>query len=328
MSKKFQDDYLLSVRNVTKRYGDLRAVDDVSLDIVPGEIFALLGPNGAGKTTLIGCITGLITGFEGDIRMAGYDVEDDFRITRRLMGLVPQELNYDAFFNVREVLRFQAGYFGVDIGEERIDELLEQFSLADKAEDNTRWLSGGMKRRLMICKALMHDPVLIFLDEPTAGVDVELREELWEYVRDLRDAGTTIVLTTHYIEEAEELADRIGIINNGRLLRVSPRETLMDEFGSRKIEIQTASPIPEDFPSQFDDIEVQLEGDRTVSMVVEEKSIHQSDQSPVDRLIRAVVDAGIEIELVEGSRTSLEQIFREVVSSDNVDRDAGQGGAS
>ena len=328
MASKFEQEYLLSVRDVTKRYGDLRAVDNVSLDIVPGEIFALLGPNGAGKTTLIGCITGLITGFEGQIEMAGYDVEDDFRITRRLMGLVPQELNYDAFFNVREMLRFQAGYFGVDAQEERIDELLEEFSLADKAEDNTRWLSGGMKRRAMICKALMHEPVLLFLDEPTAGVDVELREELWDYVRDLRAAGTTIVLTTHYIEEAEELADRVGIINNGRLLRVAPRETLMNEFGSRRVEIQTAESIPSGFVGQFDRLDVEQVDDNRVALVVEERVIHSSDQSPVDQLIRAVIDEGMHIELVEGSRTSLEQIFREVVSSDNVGDQADKAGAS
>jgi ABC-2 type transport system ATP-binding protein len=327
MASTFDQDYLLSVRNVTKRYGDLRAVDDVSLDIVPGEIFALLGPNGAGKTTLIGCITGLITGFEGEIRMAGYDVEDDFRITRRMMGLVPQELNYDAFFNVREMLRFQAGYFGVDPDEERIEELLEQFSLVEKADANTRWLSGGMKRRLMICKALMHQPVLLFLDEPTAGVDVELRDELWEYVRELRQAGTTIVLTTHYIEEAEELADRVGIINNGRLLRVSPRETLMDEFGSRRVEIQTSEPIPDGFVRGFDELDVEQVGDCRIALVVEERAIHRSEQSPVDRLIRAVIDEGLHIDLVEGSRTSLEQIFREVVSSDNVSNGR-RGGAS
>lgn len=319
MQDSFEGDHLLSVRGVTKRYGDFCAVDDVSLDIAPGEIFALLGPNGAGKTTLIGCITGLLTRFEGEVRVAGFDVQRDFRITRRLIGLVPQELNYDAFFNVREVLRYQAGYFGVDPDKARIDELLEQFSLADKAQNNTRWLSGGMKRRLMICKALMHEPVLLFLDEPTAGVDVELREELWAYVRALRDAGTTIVLTTHYIEEAEELADRIGIINKGRLLRVAPREELMSEFGSRRVEVQTVEPHPEGLLSELEDLEIERVSANRLSVLIDERRVHHSARSPVDRILREVIGAGLTIELVEGSRTSLEEIFREVVSSDNVE---------
>ncbi|MFP4596635.1 MAG: ABC transporter ATP-binding protein [Persicimonas sp.] len=316
MSARYDDDYILSVQNVTKRYGDLTAVDDVSLDIVPGEIFALLGPNGAGKTTLIGCITGMITRFGGDITVAGYDVRDDYRITRRLVGLVPQELNYDSFFNVREVLKYQGGYFGKRVDYERIDELLEQFSLADKVDQNTRWLSGGMKRRLMICKALMHEPVLLFLDEPTAGVDVELREELWDYVRQLRDGGTTIVLTTHYIEEAEELADRVGIISHGRLLRVAPREQLMSEFGTRRVDVCLTEEVPRGFVESLGELDVeQVEADR-LAVVVEEREVHAPGASPVEKLLRAVLDAGLGIDYVEGGRTSLEEIFREVVNAD------------
>ncbi len=316
MSGRFDDEYILSVKNVTKRYGDLTAVDDVSLDIVPGEIFALLGPNGAGKTTLIGCITGMITRFGGDITVAGYDVRADYRITRRLVGLVPQELNYDSFFNVREVLKYQGGYFGKRVDYERIDELLEQFSLADKVGQNTRWLSGGMKRRLMICKALMHEPVLLFLDEPTAGVDVELREELWDYVRQLRDQGTTIVLTTHYIEEAEELADRVGIISHGRLLRVAPREQLMSEFGTRRVDVCLTEEVPRGFVESLGELDVeQVEADR-LAVVVEEREVHAPGASPVEKLLRAVLDAGLGIDYVEGGRTSLEEIFREVVSAD------------
>lgn len=325
MSRRFEADSLLSIRNVTKRYGDLVAVDDVSLDIVPGEIFALLGPNGAGKTTLIGCITGMITRFEGAVSVAGYDVRDDYRVTRRLVGLVPQELNYDAFFNVREVLEFQGGYFGNYPRKERVDEMLEQFSLADKVDQNTRWLSGGMKRRLMICKALMHDPVLLFLDEPTAGVDVELREELWEYVRDLRDRGTTIVLTTHYIEEAEELADRVGIINQGRLVRVAPRDELMAEFGTRQVEIYLTDEVPSGFVASLHGLDVEQADANCLSMVVEEREVHREGASPVEQLLRAVLDAGLAIDYVEGGRTSLEQIFRELVNADQTANGATKG---
>lgn len=315
VSETFDKDYLLRAEHVTKRYGDLAAVDDVTLDIVPGEIFALLGPNGAGKTTLIGCICGMITNFDGRISVAGYDVRDDYRITRRMIGLVPQELNYDPFFTVREVLAFQGGYFGKRPDEERIDELLEQFSLADKADQTTRGLSGGMKRRLMICKALMHDPVLLFLDEPTAGVDVELREELWEYVRDLRDRGTTIVLTTHYIEEAEELADRVGIIDQGNLRRVAPRELLMEELGTRHVEVHLSEPVPDGFVDQFDQLSAEQTQPCVLSLSVDPSEVLADGASPVDRLLRAVFEAGLSIDYVEGGRTSLEEIFRELVNS-------------
>jgi ABC-2 type transport system ATP-binding protein len=316
VSQRFEADSLLSVRSVTKRYGELVAVDDVTLDIVPGEIFALLGPNGAGKTTLIGCITGMITKFDGSISVADYDVNDDYRVTRRLVGLVPQELNYDSFFTVREVLKFQGGYFGKRPDAERIDQLLEQFSLTDKADQNSRWLSGGMKRRLMICKALMHEPVLLFLDEPTAGVDVELREELWKYVRDLRDRGTTIVLTTHYIEEAEKLADRVGIINNGRLLRVAPRDELMEEFGTREVEVCLTQKVPDGFLANLTELDVEQVGPERLALVVDERDVHRQGASPVETLFRAVLDANLGIDYVEGGRTSLEEIFRTVVDAD------------
>jgi ABC-type multidrug transport system ATPase subunit/NAD(P)-dependent dehydrogenase (short-subunit alcohol dehydrogenase family) len=219
-------------------FGEDAVLDDVSLRIEPGEIFALLGPNGAGKTTLIRCVTGLLLDFEGRIEVAGYDVRQDFRVTRQLVGLVPQEIVTDDFFTVREVLRFQGGYFGAWPSEERIDELLGSVVLLDKKHALPRSLSGGMKRRLMICKALVHDPVLLFLDEPSAGVDVELREELWEQVRALRRRGTTVVLTTHYLEEAEALADRIGILHCGQLLRVESQAALRAELGTRRVRLK------------------------------------------------------------------------------------------
>lgn len=307
------DTPILSIDGLTKTYGDLRAVDDVSLEIQPGEIFALLGPNGAGKTTLISCVTGLLTHFEGDIRVAGYDVEERPDITRRLVGLVPQELKYDAFFSVRDVLAYQGGFFGVRPDEDRVDRLLEIFSLEEKADVRTRWLSGGMQRRLMICKALMHDPVLLFLDEPTAGVDVELREELWEYVRSLRDQGTTIVLTTHYIEEAEKLADRIGILNEGALVRVDDQEDLIREFGMRRVRIRLGEAAPEELVDAFPDLDLEIDGD-TVEMVYREGRARREDEvSPVEGVLRHILERDLPIQTVEGGRTSLEEVFKELV---------------
>jgi ABC-2 type transport system ATP-binding protein len=300
---------LLQIDGVTKRYGDLVAVDDVSLDIYPGEIFALLGPNGAGKTTLINCISGLTVGFEGSIQVAGFDVVDDYRVTRRLIGLVPQEINYDAFFSVKNTLAFQGGYFGVPPDDEQIEELLEQFSLKEKINATSRWLSGGMKRRLMICKALMHDPVLLFLDEPTAGVDVELRDELWEYVRGLRDQGTTVVLTTHYLEEAEELADRIGIIHRGRLLRVQGRDALMNEFGSHTATIRLLDDVPADFADRFD-VELQIDG-RRIDVAYDEEGV--SGASPIDQVLRELYAEGLTIDRLEARSSSLEEIFKDLV---------------
>lgn len=307
----------MDVVGVTKRYGDLRAVDDVSMGIRPGEIFALLGPNGAGKTTLIGCVTGLITGFEGAVKIAGFDAVEDYQITRRLVGLVPQELNYDAFFTARQCLEFQAGYFGVKMSREEIDELLDQFSLLEKADANTRWLSGGMKRRLMICKALVHDPVLLFLDEPTAGVDVDLRDELWEYVEALRDRGTTIVLTTHYLEEAEKLADRVGIINRGRLLRVDAREALMEEFGHRHVDVRLGAPVASRVAEENRGLRLEVLGEDRLRLHTRSGEEVEGDPA-VQRLMKGLVEAGEEILEVSGGRSSLEEIFRKVLNEDRA----------
>jgi ABC-2 type transport system ATP-binding protein len=313
MDPSFEGESLLSIRNLTKQYGDLKAVDDVSLDIEPGEIFALLGPNGAGKTTLISCVTGLITKFTGSVEVAGYDVRDNPEITRRLVGLVPQELKYDAFFSVRDSLRYQGGFFGVRPDEERIDQLLRAFSLYDKRDQRTRWLSGGMQRRLMICKALMHDPVLLFLDEPTAGVDVELRDELWDYVRQMRDRGTTVVLTTHYLEEAEKLADRIGIIREGELLRVDDREELLTEYGIRRVTLQLNDPVPADLTSSLSAMEINQVGESKLEMVYREDSLETGEPTPVDELVAELVERGISIRWMEGGRSSLEEIFKKLV---------------
>jgi ABC-2 type transport system ATP-binding protein len=231
------------LRNATKRYGDFTALDNVSLDIRRGEVFGLLGPNGAGKTTLISLVAGIARPTAGKVEVLGHDAVRDYRITRRAVGLVPQEINFDPFFTVEETLVFQAGYFGVHLSEERLVELLSALSLLDKRRSNTRALSGGMKRRLLIAKALVHRPPVLFLDEPTAGVDVELRRDLWAYVRKLSKGGTTVVLTTHYLEEAEELADRIGVIKNGRLLVVEDKQALLARYGKRTVRLRLQEPV-------------------------------------------------------------------------------------
>ena len=227
---------VLSCQHVTKRYGDFTAVDDLSLEVAEGEIFALLGPNGAGKSTLIHCITGMAKQTEGRIEVLGHDTVRDFRTTRKLVGLGPQEISYDPFFTPLESLMIKMGLMGTEPNREKAERLLKTFALDEKRDAYTRTLSGGMKRRLLVAKALVHDPKLVFLDEPTAGVDVELRRELWDEVRELRRTGTTIVLTTHYIEEAEQLADRIGILHRGRLLLVEDREALLTRHRGQSLE--------------------------------------------------------------------------------------------
>ncbi len=221
---------------VVKRYGDFCAVDRVSLEVDGGEIVALLGPNGAGKTTLIGCITGLVNATGGTITVFGQDVRRDFRTARRLVGLVPQEINFDPFFTPLESLMIQMGLMGQRPDRAWCEELLDRFALSDRRDAYTRHLSGGMKRRLLVAKALVHRPKLLFLDEPTAGVDVELRKSLWDEVRRLRSEGTTVLLTTHYLEEAEELADRIAVMRRGRLLVVEPREAMLARGQGRSLE--------------------------------------------------------------------------------------------
>jgi ABC-2 type transport system ATP-binding protein len=227
---------VVQIRQLVKRYGSLTALGGVDLDIVEGEIFGLLGPNGAGKTTLISIVTGLARATAGSVTVLGRDVVRDYRFTRQVVGLVPQEVNFDPFFSVEEALHFQAGYFGLRLGEDRVTEILGALDLLEKRHVNARALSGGMKRRLLIAKALVHEPKVLFLDEPTAGVDVELRRALWAYVRTLRDRGTTVVLTTHYLEEAEALADRIGIIDHGRLLLVEDKAALLARHGGQALE--------------------------------------------------------------------------------------------
>jgi ABC-2 type transport system ATP-binding protein len=292
----------VDIRALVKQYPRVTALGGVSLEIRPGEIFALLGPNGAGKTTLIGCVAGLIRPTSGRAFVLGHDVQTDYRVTRRAVGLVPQEINFDPFFDVEESLRFQAGYFGVKLGEPRLLELLDAMGLRDKRRTNTRALSGGMKRRLLIAKALVHRPKVLFLDEPTAGVDVELRRDLWDYVRSLRAAGTTIVLTTHYLEEAEELADRIALIDRGKLLFIEDKLELLRRFGERTLRLTLASAagaLPAALAARGGRL---LDGGHVVEVV-------QPQHADLGPVLAETVAAGLEVRDVETRRADLEDIY-------------------
>jgi ABC-2 type transport system ATP-binding protein len=304
-------DAVVQIRGVTKRFGDVEALAGVDLDVRAGEIFALLGPNGAGKTTLISIVAGLLRATSGEVRVAGQDVVRDYQATRRAVGLVPQEINFDPFFTVDETLRIQAGYFGVKLTEARITEILGALDLESKRHTNSRALSGGMKRRLLIGKALVHDPKVLFLDEPTAGVDVELRRALWSYVRTLRARGTTIVLTTHYLEEAEELADRVGVIDRGRLLVLEETEALLRRHGQKRLRLVLAAPLaslPPALASQGARLE--HEGHAVVFEV--------SAGDGFGPLLAAVADAGLAIRDLETRRTTLEDVFVRLVAGDRA----------
>ncbi len=292
-------DPVIRVDRLTKRYPKLVALHEVSLEVRRGEIFALLGPNGAGKTTLISIVAGLTRATSGTASIFGHDVVRDFRTTRRLLGLVPQEVNFDPFFSPLKALRFQRGFYGLADAPELYREILQNLDLWEKRDAYTRTLSGGMKRRLLIAKALVHQPRVLFLDEPTAGVDVSLRQDLWRYVRRLRDEGVTIVLTTHYLEEAEELADRIGIIDKGELKLVEPKTSLMASHGGERVAITVSgdlSRVPEPWRADLQDRELVLRGAEHIPEAVE-----------------ALVRAGVRVEGIERQPVRLEDVFLEVI---------------
>ena len=286
---------------LVKRYPKVEALGGVSLAIEPGEIFALLGPNGAGKTTWISIVCGLATATSGTARVYGHDVVADAMAARRIVGLVPQEINFDPFFTPREVLRFQMGYFGVPPSEARIDELLAAMALGDKADVTSRELSGGMRRRLLIAKALVHRPRVAFLDEPTAGVDIALRKDLWAYVRKLRAEGTTIVLTTHYLEEAEELADRVAVIDHGRLIAVDKPDVLLKQHGQKQAFFRLAEPLAVPLPERLRALGATVDEARTtVSCPIE------GDASEVLAAVAALPDRVLDMRT---EQPSLEQVF-------------------
>jgi ABC-2 type transport system ATP-binding protein len=299
---------VVRIHGLTKRYGDLVALDDVDLEIRPGEIFALLGPNGAGKTTLISIVCGLLRATSGTATVLGKDVVTAYRSTRRAVGLVPQEINFDPFFTIEEALRIQAGYFGVRLSEERIVELLQALELESKRHTNARALSGGMKRRLLIGKALVHDPRVLFLDEPTAGVDVELRRALWRYVRTLRARGTTVVLTTHYLEEAEELADRVGVIDRGRLLVVEEKASLLARHGRKTLRVVLARAL-ETLPPALVALGARLDSGGAAL------EIEAGPGGSFGGALAALAAAGVEVKDVETHSTRLEDVFLRLVAT-------------
>ncbi|SEM34572.1 ABC-2 type transport system ATP-binding protein [Stigmatella aurantiaca] len=298
---------VLDLQGLTKTYGAFTALSDVSLSIRPGEIFALLGPNGAGKTTLIGSVCGLVKKTSGSIRLFGQDLDQDPVRPRYDVGLVPQEINFDPFFSVAESLHIQMGFYGRPRDEARVDEVLTALNLHAKKDALTRALSGGMKRRLLIAKALVHRPKLVFLDEPTAGVDVELRRDLWTYVRRLASEGTTIVLTTHYLEEAEELADRVGVINEGRLLLVEDKASVLRRFGEKRLVVTFEQPVAE-LPEPGRRFNATLSEDRRTLTYVEREG-----NAPAGALLTALYGQGLPISDVETRRSRMEDVLIEIL---------------
>ena len=297
---------ILKVDRLTKTYeGGFTALDAVSLDIMDGEILALLGPNGAGKTTLISAICGIVQPTGGTVTVGGHDTQKQFREARSLIGLVPQEINLEPFEKVINTVRFSRGLFGKAPDDKKIEEILRDLSLWDKKDNAIRELSGGMKRRVLIAKALSHEPRVLFLDEPTAGVDVELRRDMWEVVRRLKESGVTIILTTHYIEEAEAMADRIGVINEGEILLVEEKGALMARMGQKELRIELAEPL-DAVPESVADRELELSPNGKRLTFRYDTS---ADRTGIVSLLSALQSAGVKVADVETKQSSLEEIF-------------------
>ena len=301
---------IISVTGLTKTYASgFHALRDINLDIRRGEIFALLGPNGAGKTTLINIICGIVNPTAGRILADGHDVVRDFRAARARIGLVPQELSTDMFEKVWATVSFSRGLFGKPPNPARVEQVLRDVSLWDKRDTKIMQLSGGMKRRVMIAKALAHDPAILFLDEPTAGVDVELRRDMWAMVRGLRANGVTIILTTHYIEEAEEMADRVGVINKGEIILVEDKATLMRKLGKKLLRIQLHSPISA-IPAALAGYPLELSANGCELIYTVDT---QREGSGIAALLRLLGEQGIEFKDLHSSESSLEEIFVSLV---------------
>ena len=302
---------IVSVSNLSKTYGNgYHALKNVSLEIESGEILALLGPNGAGKTTLISIICGIVNASEGSVTVGGHDIVSDYRITRSMIGLVPQELTLGAFDTVWNTLCFSRGLFGKKPNAAYLEQLLKDLSLWDKKDSELMSLSGGMKRRVLIGKALVHEPSILFLDEPTAGVDVKLRKDMWALVRKLRESGVTIILTTHYIEEAEEIADRVGIINNGELLLVDDKQALMHKLGKRQLIVELDEVVyvlPEGLSSW--PLDLSTDGSQLIYTYDQ-----HNKETGISRLLQAIGEAGLLIKDLQTTQSSLEEIFVSLVS--------------
>jgi len=301
---------ILSVHQVSKTYASgQRALDHVDLDIRRGEIFALLGPNGAGKTTLISIICGIVTPSSGTIMVDGHDAIRSPREARSKIGLVPQEIAVDMFSTVASTLRFSRGLFGKPPNQAHLDRILKDLTLWDKRDSKIMELSGGMKRRVMIAKALSHEPDILFLDEPTAGVDVSLRRDMWKLVLGLRERGTTIILTTHYIEEAEEMADRVGVIDKGRLLLVEGKAELMKKLGKRELDLSLTDPLAE-IPAGLEEWHLTLEDEGHRLRYIFDA---QAERTGIPSLLRKLADLGIGFKDLDTSKSSLEDIFVDLV---------------
>lgn len=294
----------VSFQSISKTYttprGDFHALQDVSLDIEEGEFFGLLGPNGAGKTTLISILAGLARASSGRVTVLGHDVRTDFAAARQRLGIVPQELVFDPFFNVRETLRIQSGYFGIRNNDAWIDELLENLGLADKASANMRQLSGGMKRRVLVAQALVHKPPIIVLDEPTAGVDVELRQTLWHFIARLNKQGHTVLLTTHYLEEAEALCSRVAMLKRGKIVTLSRMDDLLKSASSTVLQFKTDDALPETIAARA----------RVTGRIVQ---IPAQDAGDVEQLLAALRQGGVQPQEVEIRRADLEDVFLHVM---------------
>jgi len=295
----------IEASHVVKRYARVTALDAVSLRIEPGEFFGLLGPNGAGKTTLISIIAGLTRATSGRVRVLGHDVASDYRAARRCLGVVPQELVFDPFFTVRETLRIQSGYFGLARNDDWIDEVISNLDLGPKADANMRSLSGGMKRRVLVAQALVHRPPVIVLDEPTAGVDVELRQGLWQFVRRLNRDGHTIVLTTHYLEEAEQMCQRIAMLKAGRIVAMEPTGDLLARLAGVQLTLRVRGTLPPSLRAQPVN-----EGDVGARRYL----IRLSAPAEVEAVLAACRQAGCEIEDLEVGRADLEDVFLKLMS--------------
>lgn len=301
---------IIQIQGVGKTYASgFTALKSIDLEIRRGEIFALLGPNGAGKTTLISIICGIVNASSGRVLADGVDIVEDYRQARSLIGLVPQELTTDAFESVWDTVSFSRGLFGKPADPAYIEKVLRQLSLWDKRKSKMLALSGGMKRRVMIAKALSHEPGILFLDEPTAGVDVELRRDMWQMVRGLRENGVTVILTTHYIEEAEEMADRIGVINRGELILVEEKATLMQQLGQKQLHLILQTPL-EALPTALSQYNLSLSDDG--SQLTFTFDAHQ-ETSGIAELLRSLSEQGIDLKDLQSKQSSLEEIFVSLV---------------
>ena len=301
---------IISISGLSKTYASgFQALKDINLDIRKGEIFALLGPNGAGKTTLISIICGIVTPSTGHVLADGHDIVRDYRAARAKIGLVPQELTTDAFETVFATVSFSRGLFGKPKNPAHIEKVLRALSLWDKKDNKIMTLSGGMKRRVLIAKALSHEPDILFLDEPTAGVDVELRRDMWNMVRALRETGVTIILTTHYIEEAEEMADRIGVINHGELVLVENKAELMRKLGKKELTLHLDQPLAA-IPASLSEFDLHLAREGLDLVYVYDT---QGERTGITRLLRGLAEEGVRLRDLETKQSSLEDIFISLV---------------